>query len=148
MNALILGPGDSVQFLRGTSCAGLLAPQGSGEPGAEIVIGAYGTGRRPIIDGTGDAAVTLHNQQYLTVKDLEIVGGQHYGLYYNSDIANVPMTNLRFVDLDLHGAAFASKTRTNSGKLFIQSSAANGVLNNVVVDGGQHAIPPRRREST
>ena len=135
VNTLALDPGDSVLFLRRTSCAGSLSPQGSGEPGASIVIGAYGTGRRPIIAGPGDAAVALHDQQYLTVKDLEIVGGQHYGLYYNSDIANVPMTNLRFVDLDLHGAIFVSKTRTDSGEFFIQSSAANGVLDNVVVDG-------------
>ncbi len=135
VNTLTLGPGDRVMLLRSTSCIGVLSPQGSGAPGAPVIIGAYGNGRRPVIIGTGDAAVTLHNQQYLTVENLEIIGGQHYGLYYSSDIANVPMTNLRFINLDLHGAQFVSKVRSDSGEFVIQSSAPNGVLDNVMVDG-------------
>lgn len=135
VNALQLQPGDEVRFLRGTSCSGTLAPQGSGAPGMPITIGAYGVGKRPAIIGTGDSAVTLHNQQYLVVKDLEISGGRHYGLHYYSDIPNRPMNYLRVRDLDVHGAAYVSKVRGDSGEVVIESSGANGVLNNVLVDG-------------
>ena len=44
-------PGDSVLFKRGTTCEGMLAPQGSGAPGQPISIGAYGTGLLPVIHG-------------------------------------------------------------------------------------------------
>ncbi|WP_327091499.1 right-handed parallel beta-helix repeat-containing protein [Nonomuraea sp. NBC_01738] len=73
VNALDLGPGDRVLFKRGTTCAGTLAPQGSGEAGAPIVIDTYGSGAKPHIQGGGaDDAVKLHNQQQWEIRDLEV----------------------------------------------------------------------------
>ena len=48
-SALTFMPGDVIALKRGTTCAGMLAPLGSGEPGAPITIGAYGSGGRPVI---------------------------------------------------------------------------------------------------
>jgi hypothetical protein len=58
-------PGDVIAFKRGTTCAGMLAPRGSGEPGAPITIGTYGAGARPVIVAAErPAAIALFNQTH------------------------------------------------------------------------------------
>ena len=64
VSASTFGPGDAVLFQRGTRCAGMLWPKGSGEAGRPIRVGSYGRGARPVIDGAGhEAALKLFNQQ-------------------------------------------------------------------------------------
>src|SRR5579862_9798232 len=46
--------GDQILFQRGTSCSGMLAPQGSGTSVAPIVIDAYGSGALPVINSGSD----------------------------------------------------------------------------------------------
>jgi hypothetical protein len=64
-SALTFVPGDVIALKRGTTCAGMLTPLGSGEPGAPITIGAYGSGVRPVIVAAGrPAALALFNQTH------------------------------------------------------------------------------------
>ena len=73
VNAVALGPGDQILFRRGTHCDGVLAPQGSGAPGAPIMASAYGQGPKPQIDGGGaPQAVLLHNVDYWEIRNLDI----------------------------------------------------------------------------
>lgn len=69
-------PGDRVLLKRATSCKGRLTPTGSGTSSRRIVLGAYGSGARPTVNGGGTgsqtAAVQLTNLQYWTVQDLHI----------------------------------------------------------------------------
>ena len=69
-------PGDHILLLRGTTCSGRLAPDGSGIADHPIVIGAYGSGAKPTIDGGGTpndtGTVTLRNQHDWTVQDLHL----------------------------------------------------------------------------
>jgi parallel beta-helix repeat protein len=87
-------PGDAILFKRGdtwtwdnTSMTGVpnvnpggatgtafLAPAGSGEQGNPVMIGAYGTGAKPKIEGKGlvDDIILLHNQQYWEIGNLEL----------------------------------------------------------------------------
>lgn len=67
-------PGDKILFRAGEAWWGGFAPKGSGRGGAPIVIGRYGEGALPVIDGKGsvEAAITLFNQEYWTISDLEI----------------------------------------------------------------------------
>ncbi|CAH0123835.1 hypothetical protein SRABI98_00041 [Microbacterium sp. Bi98] len=51
-------PGDSILLKRGTTCAGRLAPTGSGSFGSPITITAYGDGDLPTISGGGTADKT------------------------------------------------------------------------------------------
>lgn len=76
VNNTVFQPGDQILFKTGSRYEGQLAPQGSGEEGAPIVIDMYGDGEeKPIIDGMGreddrtildndGAAVVLENQDY------------------------------------------------------------------------------------
>ncbi len=73
VNAVTFQPGDSILLRRGTTCAGVLQPQGSGTSGRPILVSAYGTGARPsIAAGGARAAVFLHNVQGWEVRHLDI----------------------------------------------------------------------------
>ena len=74
VNSVTFQAGDKILFKRGSSWTGQLHPLGSGSSGSPIVIDAYGSGRRPIINGGGvvGGAVYLYNQQYWEVKNLEV----------------------------------------------------------------------------
>lgn len=88
--------GDQILFKRGTTCAGLLHPKGSGVEGDPITIDAYGDAADalPLLEGRGlteaanndiplklqnqtskgieSAVVRLFNQEYWTIRNLEI----------------------------------------------------------------------------
>ncbi len=69
-------PGERILLARGSTCSGRLTPQGSGTNGDPIVLGAYGTGPRPIVNGGGTpdqtGAVQLTDQHDWVVQDLEV----------------------------------------------------------------------------
>jgi hypothetical protein len=54
VNATTLHPGNTVKFRRGDTWREQLTISGSGTSGKYINIGAYGTGRKPIINGSDD----------------------------------------------------------------------------------------------
>ncbi|GLW09646.1 hypothetical protein Misp01_47750 [Microtetraspora sp. NBRC 13810] len=73
VNATVFQPGDSLLLRRGSAWHGVLRPQGSGTAGDPIVVGAYGTGARPVINGGGArAGVFLRNVQGWEIRDLEV----------------------------------------------------------------------------
>ncbi|MGH3863233.1 RICIN domain-containing protein [Actinokineospora sp.] len=73
VSATTFGPGDRILIKRGTTCAGSLAPQGSGAAGSPITVDAYGSGAKPLIAGGGvPKAVRLVNQQHWEIRNLEI----------------------------------------------------------------------------
>ncbi|MBF8190900.1 hypothetical protein ITP53_35390 [Nonomuraea sp. K274] len=73
VNSVVFKPGDSILFRRGTTCEGVLKPQGSGTTRDPIVIGAYGSGALPAINGGGArATVFLYNVQGWEIRDLDI----------------------------------------------------------------------------
>ncbi|WP_405684055.1 hypothetical protein OG204_03370 [Streptomyces sp. NBC_01387] len=73
VDATVFAPGDRILLNRGTTCAGTLAPQGSGAARRPITVNTYGTGADPLVAGDGAAAaVRLHNQQWWEIRNLEI----------------------------------------------------------------------------
>ena len=68
-------PGDRILLKRGSVFQGQqLAFSGMGNQKAPIVIGAYGEGELPRLDGEGkvENVISLYNQEYITISDLEI----------------------------------------------------------------------------
>jgi hypothetical protein len=129
-------PGDQILFQRGVSCSGMLAPQGSGTSAAPIVIDAYGSGALPVINGgSNPQAVKLFNQQYWEIRDLEIVGGNQYGVFISGDQPSSSLNHIHLLNLNVHGATFPSKLRSDSGEVVITSTGLQEVLNDVLVDG-------------
>jgi hypothetical protein len=74
VNATVFSAGDSIFFKANGIWVGQLFPKGSGSADMPIVIGQYGTGLRPMIDGGGmsNPVVYLYNQEYWEISDLEI----------------------------------------------------------------------------
>ena len=74
VNDAVLRPGDKLLFKAGSSFAGQLKPVGRGTKEAPILIGMYGKGAKPRIDGEGafEAAVYIYNTEYVTVENLEV----------------------------------------------------------------------------
>jgi Right handed beta helix region len=74
IDATTFQPGDRVLLKSGSVWHGQLWPKGSGSEGHPIVLGMYGGGVKPEIEGDGLAedAVLLKNQEYWEIEDLEI----------------------------------------------------------------------------
>jgi len=136
VNAFAFIPGDQILLNRGTACSGTLTPQGSGSATAPIVIDAYGTGAQPVINGgSAEEAVKLFNQQYWEINNLEIAGGNLYGVYISGNTPNVSINHIHLRNLNVHGANFTSTKRADSGEVFISANGAGEILNDVLVDG-------------
>ncbi len=71
-------PGDAIRFKAGTTYTGQFKPRGSGQlidgKPKPIIVGKYGNGARPRIDGEGKVldAMLLRNVEYWEIRDLEI----------------------------------------------------------------------------
>jgi hypothetical protein len=100
VNAWTFLAGDQILFMRGATCTGQLWPKGSGVSGNPIIISAYGTGTRPVIDGNFSVApvVTIKDQNYWTFDSLEIRNSTGLGLYVDgspgADLHGFTLTNL------------------------------------------------------
>ncbi|MDT8913641.1 carbohydrate binding domain-containing protein [Amycolatopsis sp. PS_44_ISF1] len=87
VNGQVFQPGEQLLIKRGTSCNGVLKPQGSGAAGAPVIVDTYGTGAKPLIAGGGaPEAVRLDNQQYWEIRNLEVTNhgataGNRRGVY-------------------------------------------------------------------
>jgi hypothetical protein len=130
-------PGDSILLARGTACSGSLLPQGSGSSTAAIAIDAYGTGALPIINAgsTNMAALSLINQQYWKIADLDIVGGVNYGVYITGNTNNQPLNGITLANLNVHGATGISTQRGDSGEVVLSPVGVGQTLNNILING-------------
>ncbi len=136
VNAFAFLAGGHLLLNRGTVCNGALTPQGSGAANAPIVIDAYGTGAPPMVSGGGaEAALKLFNQQYWEINNLEITGGNRYGVYVSGNTPNTSINHIYLRNLNVHGAAYTSTKRADSGEVFISANAAAQVINDVLIDG-------------
>ena len=127
--------GDAIFLKRGTTCTGMLAPKGSGEAGAPISIGAYGSGPRPIIDaGTSAAAIQLFNQSYWAIRDVETTGGNPHGIHISGDAA-ATLTYFRISNVSVHDVGGFATTK-QSGLIDISPPRGSPtIVDDVIVDG-------------
>lgn len=131
-NTLVLEPGDSLLFKRGSTCLGFLAPQGQGSSDAMITVAAYGDGPLPKIDGSGvAAALVLEDQGGIQVQDLELFGSSPYGVFVGSGTKTERDLVLR--DLHIHDVGGTLSTKA-SGLLVVQAWG-NGRFEDLLIDG-------------
>ncbi|GAB5453629.1 MAG: hypothetical protein Hals2KO_39570 [Halioglobus sp.] len=155
-NSVLLGPGDRIRLRRGTVCNGMLQPQGAGTAGRRILIGAYGEGALPRIDGQGlvSAAVHLDDVSHLVLKDLELTNPgdpsePRRGVFLTSTERKV--SNIEIRDLFIHhvsGPVGFNGTAKRGGGIIADSrfrttdTQIDGVLieNNRIEDVGRSGI--------
>jgi hypothetical protein len=131
--------GDSILLNRGTTCTGPLAPLGSGSSGVPIMIDAYGTGAQPVVQdiASDDAAVSLTDQQYWEIRNLEVIGGRHYGVHITQTILGEALNHVYLTNLNVHGASYVSTSRMDSGEVVIDAATAanTNTWNDIVING-------------
>ncbi|MCA9170870.1 MAG: right-handed parallel beta-helix repeat-containing protein [Planctomycetales bacterium] len=81
-NQVTLAPGDRLLLERGSEFNGTLIVAAQGSSTQRIVIGAYGNGDLPRIDGAGkECCVHLQNPTYIEVRNLALINhAGHYGV--------------------------------------------------------------------
>ncbi|WP_329123139.1 hypothetical protein [Streptomyces sp. NBC_01465] len=141
VNTLALKTGSQILLRRGTRCEGTLAPRGTGRPGDPMVIGAYGSGAKPVIDGNGNPeTLLLKNTQWVEARDLEITNSGSPGT--NKRGVRVQLedygtgTHYRLTGLDIHDIRGddAKGTAGSAGILFsVTGSAKPTKFDDVVV---------------
>ncbi len=135
LNGVTLHPGDTVHLRRGTTCRGMLSPQGSGAEGRPIRLTAYGEGRRPkvIAASRSEEALRLFNQQYWDIDSLDIAGGSTYGIFISGD--NGILHHIHLSNLAVHDVMGGTMKHKESGLVAISPGSANSHFDDVVVDG-------------
>ncbi|PQA54485.1 T9SS type A sorting domain-containing protein [Siphonobacter curvatus] len=113
--AATFNPGDSILFRRGDVFRGELLPQKSGTATASITYGAYGTGSRPIINGSQPLSGWSVFQGNVWVAD-----------YAGSITA---MNNFFINGTSQQIGRYPNADATNQGYLRIQSGSGNTILN-------------------
>ena len=130
-------PGDSILFKQGTSCSGMLTPQGSGTVSAPITLDSYTTGAptsRPVINGgTNVAAIELSNQQYWNIQDLEVEGGNYRVILITANTANTTYSGFNLTNLVVHDTTqFTYGTwYTDAGGIIFDPCNTTTVLSNI-----------------
>jgi hypothetical protein len=79
-NQVIYKPGDSILFKCGGNWTGIFEPGGSGTESVSIVVSAYGSGKKPVINAEGlicqaeeySASIKLYNQEYWVFRDIHV----------------------------------------------------------------------------
>lgn len=129
-----LQPGDRLLFKRGTVCAGMLTPQGSGTPDQRIHLDAWGEGARPEIRANPGqpAALKLWNQQYWTIQHLSFAGGNPHGVYISGDRG--VLRGIRVIDTVIHHVE-GEPADKEGGLLVIAPAAKTQRFDDVLVDG-------------
>lgn len=78
INAHDLRPGDAILLKRGARWDEALMPRGSGTADRWIMLGAFGEGARPVVNGTTRPGLALTNQSYWTIQDLAFTSDPEY----------------------------------------------------------------------
>jgi hypothetical protein len=120
-------PGDSILLKRGRRCSGPLSPKGSGEPGRPIRLGTYGDGPLPLIrGGKAEAALKLSDQEHWEIENLEITGGDPYGVFIS---ATAPRRHIVLRNLVVRDTGGIAKKKA-SGLVVL-----TGPVEDVLIDG-------------
>lgn len=117
--------GDSIRLKAGTTCAGSFAASGSGTAKKRIVLGSYGTGPRPIINGGGtvEAPVTLRDVSHWTVDGLELTNiaateGKRSGVLVENT-GNEVRSGITIKNLDVHDVT--GRSDRNAGDRYVSA---------------------------
>ncbi len=149
VNSFPFTPGDQILLKRGQEFKGQISLECSGSPGLSIRLGAYGSGRRPLINASGkESAIQLLNAGYLEIADIETSGGDKAGILIGCSKDDLELNHIRVVNCFVHDTGDTTKldwdySTTTGGIIAVNGTfdregkpvLFNSVLNNVVIDG-------------
>lgn len=124
-------PGDQILFKAGGSWTGTLNIKSSGAAGNPIVVGMYGSGSKPVINGNAShSTIDMENVQYVTIQDFELTNynasnpddyktgyyrrsGIWIKAFHNGTMRGITIKNMKIHDvtgMSLTGEAFTNTT--------------------------------------
>jgi hypothetical protein len=136
VNATIFHPGDQVLLKSGETWNGHLAPLGSGDVAHPILLGKFGGEALPRVDtaGSSEAALSLRNQQYWEVRDLELTNhGEAAGVRSGARIVSEnggELHHIYIASLVVHDVNGSDASKRNGG--IIYESIGNNVASRFV----------------
>jgi hypothetical protein len=145
VSATTFQPGDTISFRRGTRCTGSLIANGSGTAGAPIVVGAYGTGAAPQLDGAGARqTILIQGVHGWEIRDLDVsdagpapqIGELRTGiLFLNASGDHFVVQNVHVHDIDSSSIPTLDQLANyeNFGKSSGGIVARGGNLNDVLI---------------
>ncbi len=150
VNTITFAAGDQILLKCGSVWNGQqLYPKGSGASGSPILVDMYGTGSKPLINCANAfmGAVSLYNQQYWEIGDLEVTNwttgtpGEQNGVRVIADNGGTKNhIYLRNLDIhDVNGALTSTSIRdhakTTGGILFDVLGSTAGSYNDLLIEG-------------
>jgi len=133
-NSYTFQPGESLLLQRGSRCAGMLWPKGSGTEQKPIHLGAYGQGALPVIVGGSErAGLRLSNQQYWEIENLEVIGGSPYGIHIGGSAPL--MRHFRITNVVVHDVPGVPLTKDSGLVVIAPDDNAKSRIDDVIVDG-------------
>ncbi|MFE3449931.1 discoidin domain-containing protein [Nonomuraea sp. NPDC059194] len=144
-NQLTLGPGDRLLFKAGQRWQGQLAIKGAGAPGSPALVGSYGTGAKPVIDGQGqvDVAVKLTNVHDLTLDGFEVTNwsdgttprsGVNLFAKDAGKLSNITLRNLDIHDVDGPGGSHVGAAGL---MVSIRGNTTPTFFDNLLIEGNE-----------
>ncbi|MGV4302019.1 right-handed parallel beta-helix repeat-containing protein [Trueperella pyogenes] len=145
----VFGPGKQVLFKRGCSFAGNIAVDASGAEGSPTVVGAYGTGERPILDGQGSpenqrAVIEVQDKSYVTVQDLRVKGGYFNNVYVHAQkgktVKGITVQRLEIEENNWKGGAQNDGFKVDNfwvmgvGGVIVMPCSASAHIEDVLID--------------
>ncbi len=111
LNSQEFGPGAQILFKRGETFSGSLTLQGSGSAAQPIIIGAYGSGDKPLLTGKWDEAEVIEltsGNEYIEFENLQLSNyninnlaiEERYGIHILAPAGSGEMNHLHFSNLD------------------------------------------------
>jgi hypothetical protein len=144
ISTITFEPGDSILFKADGNWQGQLSFHGSGSPGKPILIGKYGAGQNPVLEGQGlvQNTIQLTNQHHIEIQDLAITNYGpaiefRRGIYIQAeDMGTVRHILLRRLEVsNVNGTMDGDISKNNGGILFeISGSATPTLFDTLVVE--------------
>ncbi len=133
INSIIFEAGDSILFRSGGTWQGQLSFKGSGKSGKPIIVGKYGTGSNPLLEGQGlvQNTIQLISQQFIELQDLHITNlgpavEFRRGIFIQGeDMGAVKHIILRRLEVsDVNGSMDGEPSKNNGG-IFFEITGSN-----------------------
>ncbi len=135
LNLETFGPGAQILFRRGDVFTGRWVFKGSGTPSNPIIVGAYGAGAKPLLQGGTDnkEVIYIANSRGFEFRDLKISNHypgesiwERYGINLAPPVNAGDLEHIRFDNLDFVDIAGSSATTEHESRgIFANTTSGN-----------------------
>lgn len=129
VNSTTFLPGDKIYLKRGQTFEGSLLLKGSGTLNNVITLGAYGTGKRPVLISAGkDFSIQVMDASYWQISDIETTGSNMAGIFIGCTKDDLTLDHFRITNCYVHNIGDTAKLDWDYSKSTGGIIAVNGTF--------------------